>query len=737
MSRSRRFRGVKVLKAVSSPLRLNILNLLFDRGSLSYTELMSALKMNPSRDAGRFAYHLKFLLKVDLIEADVEARKYRLTELGKMVINVAEDIERKSAKRKRILVRTSRFTLEDFDANKIVDSLVRETGMPVELAQKTAKEAEKRLLRSKTKYLTAPLIREVVNAILVEKGLEEHRHKLTRLGLPVHDITSLIEDRSRISQGSAVVHEEIRKVVMKEYTLLNILPRDIADAHLSGSLYINNLSDWILRPSEIMHDARFFLQDGLNLEKTNALQPSYPPPKSFGSALSMVLNVLLHSSREICESQTLDYFNVFLAPFAKKAKPSQVEEALRLFVYSVSQNVNVSIGLELSIPYFMAEEKAIGPLGRVDGSYEDFTAESQFIASSVLGLLAEESAKKPLSNPKIIVKIRSGTLNDGNARESLLKAHRLASEKGVPYFANMLEKSRRQDVFSASGCRLGVTLKGDWEIDTLRTGVTGCVAVNLPRIIYECEREEAKFFEILKERLEMAARALEIKYNMLRQHGRGLTPFMMQDANGDYYFRLKRSTHVIGFIGLREAAEAFCEGSRCKDGDPLNFAEETTKAVLDFTRKVGKSRRRRLLPAILPSFKASRRLVHLDIERYGIGKIQFSGTRRRPFYSTVTRLGLQDEEEFLKTLRLEKKLQGLHTGGTLTIVELEESKREPDDLVSLSRQLIETHGIRLFTYNRILTYCRNCTKSWLGSSRKCPSCGATSTLTSLTKFVAD
>ena len=59
VNRPRRARGMKVLKAVSSPLRLQILNLLFDKGALSYTELMNSLKMNPSRDAGRFAYHLK------------------------------------------------------------------------------------------------------------------------------------------------------------------------------------------------------------------------------------------------------------------------------------------------------------------------------------------------------------------------------------------------------------------------------------------------------------------------------------------------------------------------------------------------------------------------------------------------------------------------------------------------------------------------------------------------------
>ena len=191
-----RARGVKVLKAVSSPLRLQILNLLFDKSALSYTELMNQLKMNPSRDAGRFAYHLKFLLKADLVEADSEAKKYYLTDFGKMVIDVADRVEKKAVKPQGMLVRTSHLTVEEFDANKIANSLIHEAKMPAELAQKTAKETEKLLTKSKTKYLTAPLIREIVNAILVEKGYEDYRHKLTRFGLPVHEVTALIEAKN-------------------------------------------------------------------------------------------------------------------------------------------------------------------------------------------------------------------------------------------------------------------------------------------------------------------------------------------------------------------------------------------------------------------------------------------------------------------------------------------------------------------------------------------------------------
>jgi anaerobic ribonucleoside-triphosphate reductase len=725
-----------VLKAVSSPIRLNILNLLFDNGSLSYTELMSALKMNPSRDAGRFAYHLKFLLKADLIEADVEARKYRLTELGNMVINVAEEIERKSVKRKRILVRTSRFALEDFDANKIVDSLIKEAGMPVDSAQKIAKETERRLVKSKTKYLTAPLIREVVNAVLIEKGLEEYRHKLTRLGLPVHDVTSLIEAKNKTSQGSASIQEQAGKVVLKEYTLLNILPRDIADAHLSGMLHINDLDTWILKPSEIMHDLRFFFQNGLNLEKLNVFQLFYPPPKSFESALSIIFNVLLQSAKEIGETQTLEYFNVFLSPFIKGIKPSKIKETLHSFICSISQYTDTSLGLELVTPDFIAEKKAIGPFGKLVGNYGDFKEESQLLASLILEISAEESARKPLFNPKIIVKIRLETFSDGKAREILLQAHQLASEKGIPYFANLLGKSRKHDVFSASAYRLKADLKKDWEIDTLRTGNIGHVTVNLPRIRYESAREkgETKFFEILEERLEMAARALEIKYRALKQCGKGLIPFMMQSVNGDRYLRLECSSRLINFAGLKEAAEAFCGKTMFENEEPLKFAEEITRHILDFTRRAGKRRRKRLLPAILPSPEASKRLATLDVDRYGIAKVRFSGTGEKPFYSTLSKLSLQNAETQLKPLKFEKKLHGLYAGGNLTIVELGEDEHEPEELVSLTKRFVETYGVEFFAFNRNLTYCMNCERSWFGLLHKCPSCGATSTLSCLSRF---
>ena len=692
--------------------------------------------MNPSRDAGRFAYHLKFLLKANLVEGDVELKKYCLTELGKMVIDVADRIEKKAFKRKKTLVRTSRFSLEEFDAHKIANSLIREAKMPAELAQKVAKETVKRLFKSKTKYLTAPLVREVVNAILVEKGLEEYRHKLTRLGLPVYEVTALIGTKSRTFQETASIQETAGEIVFKEYILLNIFPRDIADAHLSGSLHINGLGSWILKPSEIMHDLRFFLQNGLNLEKINALQPSFSPAKNLESALSIAFNVLLHSAKEIGETQTIDYFNVFLAPFVKDMDLAKIREALNLFVDNINQHANASLGLELTIPDFIADKPAFGSSGKIIGKYGDFKEESQTIASIILEKFVEESARKPMLNPKIILKVRPEIFAEEKANKIMLEAHKLASEKGIAYFANLLEKDQKCSVFSASGFRLKADLDEDWEIDTLRTGCLGYVTVNLPRIAYESGKDKGKFLEIFRERFEVATRALEIKYRALKQYGKGLLPFLMQNVNGEHYFRLENCSGLINLAGFKEAVGAFYEKSIGDSEKTLELAEEIIQNIQASRQKISRKRGKRLSLATQPDFEASERLVQLDIERYGIAKVRFSGTREKPFYSTVNKITLQDGKISPDSLSFEREMHRLHAGGNLTVIELGEVEHKQHELMSLTKQVFESYNMELLTYNRKATYCVNCKKSWFGLLHRCPQCGSTGTLTVFDRFAS-
>ena len=733
MALPHRSRGVKVLKAVSSPLRLQTLNLLFDKSALSYTELMNALRMNPTRDAGRFAYHLKFLLKANLVETDAESRKYYLTDLGKMVIDVADRVEKKALKPKGMIVRTSHSTLEEFDANKIANSLIREAKMPPDQAQKAAKEAEKLLLKSKTKYLTAPLVREVVNAILIENGQEEYRHKLTRLGLPVHEVTTLIEAKDN-PQNAATMLTKAGATVLTEYTLLNVFPRDIADAHTSGAIHINSLGTWLLKPNDVMHDLRFFLQNGLRT--ANPLQLSGKPPETFEAALSLAFSVLLHSNFEISELQTLDHFNSFLAPFIRDGNPATVKESLRLFIRSLNHHVNAAISVNLTVPALVVDKPAIGPYGKPVGKYGDFVYENQLLASSIIEIVAEESSPKPLLNPKVIIKISSEALANDDAKAVLLKAHFLASEKGIFYFATTSTKEGRYMAFSGTGGKFEADLTGDWETDTLRTGCIGMVTINLPRIVHESEKQKNKFFDILKERYELATRALEIKQRTLKQREKAVLPFLTQNASGDKYFRLENCSNLIDIAGFREAIEDFCEQNETQHGS-AELASEITQNIMSLKAKAGRKHGKRFFSVVLQNTEASERLAQLDIEKYGLAKVKFSGTRDKPFFSSTKRLRIQTGNVpniTPESLEAAEKLRGLNNGGNLIVIELEQTEYKAEDLMNLTTQLLQTQTVEFFTYNRAITYCSNCGKSWLGTLHKCPQCGAISTLTVFDRF---
>ncbi len=694
---------------------------------------MNQLKMNPSRDAGRFAYHLKFMLKADLVEADVEAKKYYLTDLGKMVLDVSDRIEKKAVKTRGMLVRTSHLTLEEFDSNKIANSLIKEAKVPAELAQKAAKEAEKRLTKSKIKYLTASLIREVVNGILIEKGYEEYRQKLTRVGMPIHEVTTTVEAKISGDNASNIL-TKAGQAVLGEYTLLNIFPRDIADAHMSGAIHMDNLGVWILKPDEVTHDQRFFFRNGVKLD--NLFKASMEPPNSFEAALTITFNVLLHGGKEANVMQTCNNFNVFLSPFAQGVQADSLKENLRFFLLNLNQNVDVTLGLDISMPNLTGRKEAIGVQGKVVGKYVDFSKESSLLASLTLDIFAEESNKKPLFNPRLVIKISSNFLFDDDAKAILLKAHKLSVEKGTVYFADLTKKDMENTVFSASGFKLTSDLTADWETDTLRTGCLGSVTINLPRIVQECEKDANKFFDLVKERCELAARALVIKYNAFKQFGRNLLPFLLKSSNEDTYFRIENCSRLINLAGFKEAVEAFT-GKTLNSEEGHKFAEELAQVILAFKQKVGRKYGRRLYPVILTNSEASERLAQLDIEKYGLAKVKFSGSRDRPFYSTTKRYQVKTGESFAVPVELfqtSQKIKGLSAGGTLDVFELDSMELSPESLMSFTELLIETQSSEFFIYNRIIGYCNNCGKSWFGKLHKCPSCGSMSAIVAFDRF---
>ncbi len=709
--------------------------MLFDQGPLSYTEIMNIMHLNPTRDAGRFAYHLKFLVKADLIESDSEARKYRLTDLGRMLVDVTEAIEEHSFKRRKMLVRTSRLAMEDFDRNKIAEALSKEANVPNDLAQKIARETEGRLLEVKTKYLTAPLIREFVNAILIEKGLEEYRHKLTRLGLPVYDVTQLVRSAGTKSSNVNTIHSSAGNAVIEEYTLLNVLPRDIADAHLSGSLHLNNLGAWILKPNEFSHDLRFFLKHGLQFSKPDMTAASTQPPKTLEAAFATVLTALRMTSSEILGEQLLDYFNVFMAPYVQGVKPEDVKKLLRSFISSLNQDLTenepqstVSLGLELNLPDFLKDEKAESHDHKKTGTYEDYIEESRLLASLLLETILEETKTKPLLQPNIILKMRSQDLQGKESTSILSLAHRLAAETGLPCFTNLTSKDQSHISYSATGTRFADNWKGDWELDTMRTGSIDSVVINLPRIAYESNGKISTFQTLLDEQVEMALRAMEIKYQTVKLRGReGLLPFLTNRSNGDQYARFENFTRLISLVGLGETTQSFTGKPLLKDDKASDFAEQTLRHINENVEDKFRRPESRPVAAMVPCESASRRLAQLDVERYGWARVQVRGTKEQPFYTDVIEVSADKKETLDASMKVIGKLQKLAPGGHFDLIKTDQ-EADSEDLMAISKQISSDDRIGFYAFSRSFSYCSRCRKTVQNQPKKCPTCGSVDSL---------
>ena len=117
----------------------------------------------------------------------------------------------------------------EFNPNLIYESLLKETNISEENAEKVTKQVTRNIISmsSNIKHITSPMIREIVNVMLLQFGLEKERLQYTRIGFPRYDLKKIIEDNdkpetnTKISTHIRVEYsnvERLIKTIEKEIT---------------------------------------------------------------------------------------------------------------------------------------------------------------------------------------------------------------------------------------------------------------------------------------------------------------------------------------------------------------------------------------------------------------------------------------------------------------------------------------------------------------------------------------
>src|SRR4029077_1938453 len=114
-----------IYSVIASPQRLEILKILNVKGTLTYSALKSLAGFKSKKESGKFAYHLRKLVRQLLIPLNRPEREYTATNLGRLVLNLTRQIEEQSLiESGKLYVRTTRQAMEEFNADKILQSLV-------------------------------------------------------------------------------------------------------------------------------------------------------------------------------------------------------------------------------------------------------------------------------------------------------------------------------------------------------------------------------------------------------------------------------------------------------------------------------------------------------------------------------------------------------------------------------------------------------------------------------------
>ena len=684
-------RRVKTIYSViASPQRLEILRILNIKGPLTYSALKTLAGFKSKKESGKFAYHLRKLVKQLLIQLNRQERKYTVTNLGRLVLNLTRQIEEQSlVESGKLYVRTSHQTMEEFNANKILQSLVKEAGMPVELAQKITSETESRLYKFQTQYLTAPLIREIVNAMLVEHSLEEYRHKLTRLGMPIYDVTQLLNKAGDDGGNVETLIHQTGKQVFSEYLLLEQLPRDVADAHLSGDIHITDAGSWGLTPDTVFVDLLSVRNGGMNPRGRILNASMIPSPENVERALNIVLNMSSMLCREVSEEITFRNFLQYIGPLCKSKSKREMETLMLRFYEAIGTPV---AGLEKP-----AVSIDLNPFRHDDVGREVMDKMLDSALSAYRGYVEE--------TPRPDVRLLLAKPNRVDETKTLKDAAAIIFNGGrIAFFSSDQRRSFK-------GVNSGI-LPQEMQADNV--SLLHNLSLNMPRLAYDSNQDETYFRAKLALLIGVASDALVTRRRLIeRTLKRGLLPGL---ASASDAVTTETMPLIMNMVGLDETLASLIRDPTT--GSRFALAEKIVETATQVSNE--KSTKSERLGAAMIDLDGAVRLASLDGEKYGKANIQPLGKNA---YTQSQRLTLADLENQEKMVYVGKISAGLLGGLSVTL------DGSADDVRGIYSMILNaTPKIPYFKVDRSVSVCRNCGAKLPQKSTRCPQCKSVATV---------
>jgi anaerobic ribonucleoside-triphosphate reductase len=334
---------------------------------------------------------------------------------------------------------------QNFDKNKIIESLIKEVGIDEDIANNIANNVENKILKSDTKEISVSLVRELVDNELFLSGFNAKLKKHKTIGIPTFNLDELIfsktnENSNLSSNNPEAINMAISENVMKQYALSNVFSEDIANAHLKGRIHLHDLG-CITRNYCSSHSIDFIKKYGLELENLT----TQSAPAKHASTLTGHINTFLSSIQTYYAGALgLANVNIAYAPYLVGMSYNEILQEAQYLIYSCAQNafsrggqtLFIDFNIHTGIPEYMKNLPAIGKGGEYTGkTYSEYEKEAQLFAKALMEVWQKGDKNGQIfAFPKMDFHINNETFDKKEQYDLLKFACQISSENGVPYF---------------------------------------------------------------------------------------------------------------------------------------------------------------------------------------------------------------------------------------------------------------------------------------------------------------
>lgn len=604
--------------------------------------------------------------------------------------------------------------------------------------------------------LTVEQIQNLVEKALQNQGhkdiataYSEYRQERTKVREIKSDLMNVIRkigvetDRDNANVGNNFSSKLLRIASeSNKWNTLAIMPKKLARAHETGDLYYHDLDSYNLTTNCLHIPTKEVLESGFNTG-----YGYIRPPKRIESAAELSCILLQSTQNDMFGGQSHPDFDNDMAEFVVFTREQIKSELEEMEVPESKIDQIVEKKLRRSVEQAMQGiVYNLNTMHSRAGSQVPFSSINLGIphtkeAALVCEVFLEEydkglgNGEQPIF-PNIIFRVKDGVnKKEGDPYYYLFKiACRVASKRMNPTFMN-IDADFNKEYYdkgympATMGCRTYLMSNINGEPGTKGRGNIAPTTINLPRLGILANGDVNKFFELLKEKLELSRESLLHRYDVLKLLRVKDLPFvagqgLMKGAEGlspDDSIEpiLKQGSWAIGFIGLAETLTALIGSHHGETEEARELGVKIVTYIREFCDEYKEKDRLNWSCYATPAEGLSGKFILKDQQVFG----KIKGVTDKDYYTNSYHVPVGYKISMVDKINIEAPYHKLCNGGHISYLELDGYPDE-ETIENIVTYAYGNTNISYLGINFHIKYCKSCGTYLEADDYKCTNCGS-------------